>query len=102
MITRTVGALALAAASVATILAPFAGSAAAAPPANGDANATINRLESEGNRVIVSKVGDGTLEHCSVSSVARVDAAPNLRPTRGASPRRPTVYVRLDCRRASA
>ena len=99
---RTAGMFALGAASVATVLVLGTGAAAASPPSHGSASETIDRLQSEGNRVIVSKVGDGPMEHCAVTSVSRVKATPNLRPTRGAYPPRAPVYVRLDCGPAAA
>lgn len=45
------------------------GSASAAPSSELSARDTISQLESEGYRVIVSRVGSGSMDDCSVSAV---------------------------------
>lgn len=45
------------------------GSASAAPSSEVSARDTISQLESEGYRVIVSRVGSGSMDDCSVSAV---------------------------------
>ncbi|MDX1872922.1 hypothetical protein SBI67_12375 [Mycolicibacterium sp. 120266] len=45
------------------------GTASAAPSSEISAQDTIRQLESEGYRVIVSRVGSGSIDDCSVSAV---------------------------------
>jgi hypothetical protein len=66
----TVGAIGVAAA---TTLG--AGTAAAAPSGSSAAE-TIARLQADGNRVVVNKVGAGSLDQCSITSVSPVTTNP--------------------------
>lgn len=43
--------------------------AAAAPSPELSATETINQLQSEGYRVILSKVGNGSIDDCTVSAI---------------------------------
>ncbi len=79
----------------------LAGPAAAAPSKSDSAQQTIKQLESEGYRVILSRVGSGSLNDCSVKAVrpgrdiTELKAAP-----RGNTEERvryTTVYVDLAC-----
>ena len=79
----------------------LAGPVAAAPSGSGSAQQTISQLEDEGYRVILSRVGSGSLEDCSVKAVrpgrdiTELKAAP-----RGNTEERvryTTVYVDLAC-----
>lgn len=45
------------------------GTASAAPSSEISAQETISQLESEGYRVIVSRVGSGSIDDCTVSAV---------------------------------
>lgn len=47
----------------------FATPAAAAPSGTGDARATIDKLEADGYKVILSKVGAGSIDKCDVEAV---------------------------------
>jgi hypothetical protein len=47
----------------------LAGSAAAAPTATGDAQQTISQMQTEGNRVIVNKLGSSPLSQANVVDV---------------------------------
>ncbi|MGP4054834.1 hypothetical protein ACTWP6_08435 [Mycobacterium sp. 4D054] len=47
----------------------LAGAAAAAPTATGDAQSTISRLQAEGNRVIVNKLGSAPLAEAEVVGI---------------------------------
>jgi hypothetical protein len=49
---------------------------AGAAPTAGTATETIARLQSQGNRVIVNKVGTGATDQCSVTSVRPVTSTP--------------------------
>lgn len=78
-----------------------AGPAAAAPGGTGSAQQTINQLEDEGYRVILSRVGSGSISDCNVKAVrpgrdiTELKAAP-----RGNTEERvryTTVYVDLAC-----
>ncbi|MCV7162211.1 hypothetical protein H7J55_32585 [Mycolicibacterium brisbanense] len=82
--------------------------AIAAPLSGASATDTIDQLQSEGYRVILSKVGNGSIENCTVSAVRQgrtvtgPQAPVNARFTlMGPSQvlQYTTVYVDLDCRR---
>ncbi|WP_454788477.1 hypothetical protein [Mycolicibacterium lutetiense] len=79
----------------------LAGPAAAAPSGSGSAQQTIKQLEDEGYRVILSRVGSGSIKDCNVKAVrpgrdiTELKAAP-----RGNTEERvryTTVYVDLAC-----
>lgn len=79
----------------------LAGPAAAAPSGTGSAQQTIKQLEDEGYRVILSRVGSGSIGDCNVKAVrpgrdiTELKAAP-----RGNTEERvryTTVYVDLTC-----
>ncbi len=79
----------------------LAGPAAAAPSGTGSAQQTIKQLEDEGYRVILSRVGSGSINDCNVKAVrpgrdiTELKAAP-----RGNTEERvryTTVYVDLAC-----
>lgn len=79
----------------------LAGPAAAAPSGTGSAQQTIKQLEDEGYRVILSRVGSGSISDCNVKAVrpgrdiTELKAAP-----RGNTEERvryTTVYVDLAC-----
>lgn len=79
----------------------LAGPVAAAPAGPGSAQQTIKQLESEGYRVIQTRVGTGSIDDCSVKAVrpgrdiTELKAAP-----RGNTEERvryTTVYVDLAC-----
>ncbi|MGV0772977.1 hypothetical protein BA059_26485 [Mycolicibacterium sp. (ex Dasyatis americana)] len=89
------------------------GTALAAPagaaPTDASASETISELESQGYRVILSKVGTKAMDDCTVSAVrqGRTVTAPQI-PVGAASItsfnpgqnlQYTTVYVDLDCRR---
>lgn len=57
------------AAAIGAISLGAAAPAMASDTVLGSAQQTINRLQSEGYRVIVNKVGNGSLDRCSVKSV---------------------------------
>lgn len=74
---------------------------ATAAPSGQSASETIARLQADGNRVIVNKVGTGSMDQCSVTSVRPVQSTPlptgnpltdvpNLQ-------RETTVHVGLNC-----
>ena len=84
----------------AALIAVGAGVAAAAPSGSSAVD-TIARLQADGNRVIVNKVGTGPAANCSVKSVSSVvhppmatgnavTGVPNLQ-------RVTTVHVSLQC-----
>ena len=81
--------------------------AAAAPLPEPSASETINQLQSEGYRVILSKVGSGSVDNCTVSAVrqGRSVTGPQPPPSGNFTLMGPsqvlqytTVYVDLDCR----
>ncbi len=84
-----------------------AGPATAAPSGNGSAVETISQLESQGHRVILSKVGNGSIDNCSVRAVRQGRSVTGPQPPGAAgamtivSPGQvlqyTTVYVDLDC-----
>lgn len=85
-----------------------AASAVAAPQPGTAATDTIDQLQSEGYRVILSKVGSGSIENCTVSAVRQGRSvtgpqAPVNSPFTLMGPGQvlqyTTVYVDLDCRR---
>ncbi|OBF38353.1 hypothetical protein A5719_19625 [Mycolicibacterium peregrinum] len=78
---------------------------AAAAPTGPSAAETIARLQAEGNRVIINRVGSGPLSQCTVTDVRSVvlrpqaktvtiHGLPDLVPI-------PTVHVNLKCSRGS-
>lgn len=82
---------------------------AGAAPTESTASETISELESQGYRVILSKVGTRAIDDCTVTNVrqGRQVTAPQI-PTGAASItsfnpgqnlQYTTVYVDLDCRR---
>ena len=77
------------------------GIAAAAPTGPNDASSTIARLQADGNRVIVNKVGTGAMDQCSVTSVRpiRTNPLPTGNPLTGVPnlQRQTTVHVGLSC-----
>jgi len=77
-----------------------AGIAAAAPTGPSAAD-TIARLQADGNRVVVNKVGTGPMDQCSVTSVRPVQGNPQPtgNPLTGVPnmQRGTTVHVGLDC-----
>lgn len=82
-------------------LGALAAPAAAAPGGTGSAQQTIKQLEDEGYRVILSRVGSGSINDCNVKAVrpgrdiTELKAAP-----RGNTEERvryTTVYVDLAC-----
>jgi hypothetical protein len=74
---------------------------ASAAPTNGTASETIARMQSQGNRVVVDKVGTGPMEKCSVTSVRSIQAAPLpvVNPLSGVPnlQRQNTIHVGLKC-----
>lgn len=79
----------------------FGAGAAAAAPTGQTASETIARLQADGNRVVVNKVGTGPMDQCTVTSVRPVQSnglptgnplteVPNLQ-------RVTTVHVGLEC-----
>ena len=81
----------------------LAAPAGAAPTGPSTAQQTINQLESEGYKVITTKVGSGSLDQCSVSGVRPGRDIPELKAfPRGNTQevvRYTTVYVDLACAR---
>ncbi|MDV3125430.1 hypothetical protein M1247_10945 [Mycobacterium sp. 21AC1] len=79
----------------------LAGPAAAAPSGPSSAQQTIKQLESEGYRVIQTRVGSGSLDNCRVSAVRPGRAVTELTAApRGNTEERvryTTVYVDLKC-----
>ncbi|OHU26766.1 hypothetical protein BKG76_07145 [Mycobacteroides franklinii] len=69
--------------------------ALAAPSGSGDANAVINDLQSNGYRVIVSKVGSGDLSNCTVQSVTQGSPVGDVQPARDAK-NKPTSAPTMD------
>lgn len=59
----------------ATALILGAGNAVAAPT-SGTATETIARLQAQGNRVMINKVGTGPMDQCSVTSVRPITKTP--------------------------
>jgi hypothetical protein len=72
-----------------------------AAPSSGTATETISRLQANGNRVVVSKVGTGPMDQCSVTSVRSVvsSPAPTANPLTDVPnlQRITTVHVGLKC-----
>lgn len=92
--------VALAGAGLAASLTVGSGTATAAP-AGPSAVDTIARLQADGNRVVVNKVGSGPTEQCTLTSVRPIQTRqlpsgnpltgiPNLQTTT-------TVHVNLKC-----
>lgn len=82
---------------------------AAGAPSEASASETISQLQSEGYRVILSKVGTKGIDECTVSAVRQghsvtgpqipVGAAGVTSFNPGQNLQYTTVYVDLDCRR---
>lgn len=93
-LTATIAALGSSAAII------MGGSAAAAPTA-GTATETIARLQAQGNRVMINKVGTGPMDQCSVTSVRPVSRTPlpSGNPLTGVPnfQRQTIVHVALKC-----
>ncbi len=66
-----------------------------------NASETIARLQADGNRVIVNKVGNGAMDQCSVTSVRPIQTnpLPTGNPLTGVPnlQRQTTVHVGLKC-----
>lgn len=83
----------------------FAGVAEAAPTGTPDAQTTIGMLQAQGFRVMVSKVGHGPLNQCTVNAVRPGrKSSQSQNPLVGVRTRpqqniAPTVYVDLVCDR---
>lgn len=79
----------------------LAGPAAAAPGGSGSAQQTIKQLEDEGYRVILSRVGTGSIKDCNVKAVRPGREITELKNTRRGNTeervRYTTVYVDLAC-----
>lgn len=92
-----------------TVGAVNAVSASAAPSPESSASETIGQLQSEGYRVIVSKVGSGSIDDCVVSAVRQGRSVTGPQPpavANGITTMGPgqvlqytTVYVDLACKR---
>ncbi|WP_142254041.1 MULTISPECIES: hypothetical protein [unclassified Mycobacterium] len=90
-------------------LATVAVTPAVAAPTESEARQTISDLESQGYRVILSKVGTKAIDECAVSAVRQgrsvtgpqvpVGAASITSFNPGQNLQYTTVYVDLDCRR---
>ena len=84
----------------AAAIASGSGSAAAAPTGP-SASETIARLQADGNRVVVNKVGTGPMDQCSVTSVRPIQSnpLPTGNPLTGVPnlQRVTTVHVGLKC-----
>ncbi|MDH6195806.1 hypothetical protein M2272_002446 [Mycobacterium frederiksbergense] len=82
-------------------LAIGSGVASAAPTGDTSAAETIARLQADGNRVIVSKTGNGRMNQCSVTSISpvRTHPLPTGNPLTGVPNLQTitTVYVSLKC-----
>jgi hypothetical protein len=78
-----------------------AGVASAAPSGPNDASSTIARLQADGNRVVVNKVGNGAMDQCRVTSVRPVQTnpLPTGNPLTGVPnlQSQTTVHVGLSC-----
>ncbi|ODQ93386.1 hypothetical protein [Mycolicibacterium holsaticum] len=78
-----------------------AGPAQAAPSGPGSATDTIRKLESEGNRVIVNRVGAAPLSQCTVTSMTAGQDITERDPVGDAGSvervRYSTVYVTVTC-----
>lgn len=82
---------------------------AAAAPSEASASETISQLQSEGYRVILSKVGTKAIDDCTVSAVRQGRSVTGPQVPAGAASitsfnpgqnlQYTTVYVDLDCRR---
>jgi hypothetical protein len=87
----------------------LAATATAAPTPQASASETISQLQGEGYRVILSKVGNGALDDCTVNAVRQGHSVTGAQPpamAAGITMFNPgqvlqytTVYVDLDCRR---
>jgi hypothetical protein len=77
------------------------GTAVAAPSGGQSASETIARLQADGNRVVVNKVGTGAMDQCRVTSVRPVQSSPlpTGNPLTGVPnlQRVTTVHVGLEC-----
>lgn len=83
-------------------LMTFPGAAGAAPTGAPNAQSTIGMLQAQGFRVLVSRVGDGPLDKCTVNAVrpgrksSQTLIGVRTRPQQNVAP---TVYVDLVCHR---
>ncbi|MBU9765630.1 hypothetical protein FR943_17485 [Mycobacterium sp. TNTM28] len=74
-----------------------------AAPSGPSAQETIDRLQADGNNVILSKVGNGSLDKCNVTNVRQGHDVKNNWVIRGPQgqvgnqTRYTTVYVDLHC-----
>lgn len=66
---RMTGFATIAASALAAVAIGAAAQAAAAPTGPGSVQDTINRLESNGYKVILNKVGSAPLEQCTVREI---------------------------------
>lgn len=97
----TINAIAWAALISAVAIPVGSAVAAAAPSGPSSASETIARLQANGNRVLVNKVGTGPMDQCTVTSVRTMQTSPA--PT--ANPltevpnlaRQTTVHLGLKC-----
>ncbi|OCB51719.1 hypothetical protein A5722_30790 [Mycobacterium vulneris] len=91
--------------TAAAAMMTFAGVVGAAPSTTSDAQTTIGMLQAQGFRVMVSKVGHGPLNTCSVNAVRPGrKSSQSQNPLVGVRTRpqqniAPTVYVDLVCDR---
>lgn len=81
----------------------LASSAVAAPTGSSDAQSTIGMLQAQGFHVLVSRVGDGPLNKCTVNAVRPGRKASQNVPIRTGVRTQPiaapTVFVDLACKR---
>jgi hypothetical protein len=80
----------------------FAGGAVAAPSGPDSAADTVAQLESQGNRVVVNRVGAAPLSQCTVSSVRPGQDVTERVPVAGSDGteervRYSTVYITAHC-----
>ncbi|WP_234785151.1 hypothetical protein [Mycolicibacterium elephantis] len=89
------------AAALAAVTLGAAPAAHAAPTGPGSADDTIRRLESEGSRVIVNRVGAAPLSQCAVTSVTAGQDVTDRDPVGDTGSvervRYRTVYVTVSC-----
>ncbi len=87
--------------ALSTAMFTSVGAAQAAPTGPGSATDTIRKLESEGNRVIVNRVGAAPLSQCTVTSVTAGQDITERDPVGDTGSvervRYSTVYVTVTC-----
>ncbi|CQD25123.1 hypothetical protein ACP6C3_31245 [Mycolicibacterium septicum] len=99
---KTTSLLVGAAASIVAV--GLAGPAGAAPTAQQSAQATIGMLQAQGFHVMISKIGDGPIDQCTVKAVrpgrkaSQLTNPPIRAGVRNQPPASPTVYVDLACK----